>query len=91
MLIINQWGTSGAEYITDELRVTREEIDDVNMSCLYVNGLCFAMSEDSNIIDTLQHKLYTFIDRAKRTSDTFDISVEIHNTESEQLLQPLLS
>ena len=87
MLIINQWGTSGAEYITDELKVTREEIDGIDMSCLYVNGLCFAMSEDNKVIDVL----HTFIDRAKRTSDTFDISVEINNTESEQLLQPLLS
>lgn len=91
MLIINQWGTSGAEYITDELKVTREEIDGIDMSCLYVNGLCFAMSEDNKVIDILQHKLHTFIDKAKRTSDTFDISVEINNTESEQLLQPLLS
>jgi len=91
MLIINQWGTSGAEYITDELKVTREEIDGIDMSCLYVNGLCFAMSEDNNVIDVLQHKLHAFIDKAKRTSDTFDISVEINNTESEQLLQPLLS
>ena len=91
MLIINQWGTSGAEYITDELKVTREEIDGIDMSCLYVNGLCFAMSEDNKVIDVLQHKLHTFIDKAKRTSDTFDISVEINNTESEQLLQPLLT
>ena len=79
MLIINQWGTSGAEYITDDLKVNQENIDGVDMSCLYVNGLCFAMSEDSNVIDQLQHNLYKFIDRAQRTTDTCDIAVEIKN------------
>ena len=81
MLIINQWATSGAEYITDELKVKRENIDDIDMSCLYVNGLCFAMNESDTIIRNLQQKLYGFIDTHKRTTDTFDIAVEMDKLE----------
>lgn len=77
MLIINQWATSGAEYITDDLKVKREVVDDIPMSCLYVNGLCFAMNESDSLIKNLQQKLYGFIDTHRRTTDTFDIAVEL--------------
>lgn len=77
MLIINQWATSGAEYITDDLVVKEENIDGINISSLYVNGLCFAMDKSNSKIKALQHNLYKFIDTHKRTTDTFDIAVEL--------------
>ena len=84
MLIINQWGTSGAEYITDELKVKEEVIDGVKISSLYVNGLCFAMDESNDRIKSLQYNLYKFIDTHRRTTDTFDIAVEMDKLNNKQ-------
>ena len=85
MLIINQWGTSGAEYITDEIRVKEENVDGLDLSCLYVNGLCFAMDESQTDMKQLQHNLYGFIDTHRRTTDTFDISVELNSIKQKKL------
>jgi hypothetical protein len=73
MLIINQWATDAASYITDDIKVQTEN----DMSSLLVNGECFAKSEDQNLINSLQYKLYEFVDKSKRTTDTFDIGVEM--------------
>lgn len=85
MLIINQWATSGAEYITDEIKVADEDVDGVDMSCLYVNGLCFAILENKNDMDELSYRLHDFVDKSKRTTDTFDISVEIKDIQSKKI------
>lgn len=73
MLIINQWATDAASYITDDIKVQTEN----DMSSLLVNGECFAKSEDQNLINSLQYKLYEFVDKSKRITDTFDIGVEM--------------
>ena len=86
MLIINQWGTSGAEYITDDIVSKDENIDGIDMSCLYVNGLCFAMSSNKYVIQDLQHDLHKFVDVSKRTTDTFDIHVEMNRIEKNHKL-----
>ena len=83
MLIINQWRTSGAEYITDEIKVKEEVVDGVDYSSLYVNGLCFAMDESNSRMKQLQHNLYKFIDTHRRTTDTFDIAVELEKIPSD--------
>ena len=73
MLIINQWATDAASYITDDINVKTEN----NTSSLMVNGECFAKSKDKDLMDQLQYKLYSFIDKSNRTTDTFDIGVEM--------------
>ena len=85
MLIINQWATSGAEYITDDIKVKDEDIDGTDMSCLYVNGLCFAMLNNRKDMDELSYRLHRFVDKSKRTTDTFDISIEIENIQSKKI------
>lgn len=77
MLIINQWATNAASYITEDIVVKLEEKDNIKYSCLIINGECFARSENYNLIERLNYKLHSFIDRAKRTTDTFDIGVEM--------------
>lgn len=71
MLIIDQWGKNGTEFI--------KSIDTKNEDgkyCLYINNQKFAESSESKIIK-IQEKLYFFINRYKRFTDTFDIGAEL--------------
>ena len=77
MLIINQWATEAVAYITDDIKVENELNGEKSILCLYINGDCYAKLEDESIMDSLQYRLHSFIDRSKRTTDTFDIGAEI--------------
>lgn len=78
MLIINQWATNAASYIIDDVKQTTELVNNKPIQRLYINGECFAQTEDNDLMNKLNYSLHSFIDRAKRSTDTFDIGAEIH-------------
>ena len=78
MLIINQWATNAVSYIIDDIKQTTELVNDKPTYRLYINGECFAQVDNQNIMDRINYNLHSFIDKAKRSTDTFDIGAEIH-------------
>lgn len=78
MLIINQWATDAVSYITDDIKLKTESVNNIPTQRLYINGECFAQSEDYNLMNKLNFNLHSFIDKAKRSTDTFDIGAEIN-------------
>lgn len=73
MLIIDQWGKNGINYIMDEIKVKKKN----DLYCVYVNDICVSKDKSEELMKNLQLKLYSFVDTHRRTTDTFDISVEL--------------
>ena len=78
MLIINQWATNAVSYIIDDIKQSTELVNNKPTQRLYINGECFAQVDNQNIMDKINYDLHSFIDKAKRATDTFDIGAEIH-------------
>lgn len=89
MLIINQWATDAIGYITDDIEVKDEIENNKSVECLYINGNCFAKLEDVNLMDRLNQRIHAFVDKCKRTTDTFDIGAEINMIKENKTTEPI--
>ena len=77
MLIINQWATDAVGFITDDISQKNQVEDGKPITCLYINGDCYAKSKNYDLMNELQYRLHEFIDKCHRTTDTFDIKAEM--------------
>lgn len=79
MLVIDQWGTNGTEYISENPRVKEEDRDGVKYFDLYLNGSCYGEDTNKSVIVELKERLENFIRYYRRKTDTFDVASVIND------------
>lgn len=79
MLVIDQWGTQGTEYVAEDPDLREENKDGTVYFDLYLNGECFGQDTNKSVIVELKERLENFIRYYHRKTDTFDVGSVIND------------